>query len=85
MSRIGRYHLFGSDNDPDLLPDLIVLDQNVCLHIKGFYFGESREYNEDLRDSYSPSRTQNSRLRLILLAGGPSKRTPGVVAETSMP
>ncbi|SLF29697.1 Uncharacterised protein [Mycobacteroides abscessus subsp. bolletii] len=49
MSRIGRYHLFGSDDDPNLLPDLIVLDQNVCLHIKGFYFGESREYNEDLR------------------------------------
>ncbi|WP_145044213.1 hypothetical protein [Mycobacteroides abscessus] len=50
MTRIGRYHLFGSDDDPDLLPDLIVLDQNVCLHIKGFYFGESREYNEDLRE-----------------------------------
>lgn len=50
MPRIGRYHLFTSNDDHDSVPDLIVLDQNVCIHIGKFYFGLTRDYNDDLEE-----------------------------------
>lgn len=48
MARIGRYHLFTSNDDDNSVPDLIVLDQNVCIHIGKFYFGLTQEFNDDL-------------------------------------
>lgn len=50
MPRIGRYHIFASDDDPAIVPDQIVLDQNVCIHIGKFYFGLTKEYNNDLQE-----------------------------------
>ncbi|WP_139361780.1 hypothetical protein [Mycobacterium sp. 96-892] len=45
------------------MPDLIVLDQNVCLHISRFYFGKSRDHAEDIEQlllSFPYSRFRSS-------------------------
>lgn len=49
MSRIGRYRYFGSNDDQGWEPDLLVLDQNICLHIAMFYFGQDCRHRPDLQ------------------------------------
>ncbi|MGH3724197.1 MAG: hypothetical protein ACRDUS_08710 [Mycobacterium sp.] len=49
MPRIGCYYISGTGDDRESVPDQICLDQNVCIHIDGFYFGKSNARNEDLK------------------------------------
>lgn len=48
MPKLGRYYI-SSTGDDDTAPDQLCLDQNVCAHINGFYYGISNKYNEDLK------------------------------------
>lgn len=50
MPHVGRYYVSSTRNGSDVIPDQICLDQNICIHIDGFFYGKSRTYNEDLKN-----------------------------------
>lgn len=50
MPKLGCYYISHPGDDVSEIPDQILLDQNVCTDIYGFYYGISNKHREDLRN-----------------------------------